>query len=482
MSSTLGVLLKSLKPDLRVDLCEVTPEPAREASNGWHNAGTGHAGICELSYTPHPEEDGSVNVAKAISIFEEFEYSLQFWAYGARKGILKSSRDYINPVPHLSLVHTSEQVPFLKARYEGLKRHHFFAPMEFSTGRDTIRSWAPLLMDGRIEDQPVAATRMMDGTDVNFGAIAANFCRWLDEQPGCATRFSHRVVDLERSGKGWKVSMVDETTDSLKVIEAAFVFIGAGGGSLPLLQKSGIPEAKGYGAFPIGGQWMITDNPEVVEKHTAKVYGQALGAAPTMAAPHLDTRIIDGRKYLLFGPYAAWTGKFLHEGGNHFDLPLSFRRDNLLSLLQVGALNLDLVRYLIQQGLQSKESRMEELQNFYPDAEEEDWKVIDAGIRVQAIKKVPGEKPGIVHFGTEVLTSSDRTISALLGASPGASTSVHLMLECVKRCFPDLLASPEGRERMTEMIPHWDRELASADARDFFEEIHASAQADLQLA
>ncbi|MFT7304471.1 MAG: malate dehydrogenase (quinone) [Akkermansiaceae bacterium] len=481
MSSTLGVMLKELQPTLSIQLIEVTGKPAQEASNGWNNAGTGHAGICELSYTPHQEEDGSVNVEKAISVYEDFEHSLQFWAYAARKGIIKETKECVNLLPHISLVHTEEQLPYLEARFQGLKKHHFFEPMKHSTDRDEIKSWAPLLVEGREEDQPIAATYMDGGTDVNFGEISRHFCEWLGEQKNCETHFGHRVVDLTKKGKGWLVKVRDEATGKKREIEADFVFIGAGGGSLPLLQKAGIPEVKGYGGFPIGGQWMITRKPEVVAKHTAKVYGQALGAAPTMAVPHLDTRVIDGERYLLFGPFAAWTGKFLHNGGSHTDLPLSVRPSNILSLMRVGFHNVDLVKYLVQQGLQSKESRMRELANFYPDAREEDWEVIDAGIRVQAIKQEPGEEPGIVHYGTEVLTSADKSISALLGASPGASVSTQVMLECIQRCLPDLLESDEAKARMSEMIPNWDEDLKEATARGRYLEIHEKAMADLNL-
>ncbi len=483
MSSTLGVMLKELKPDISIQLFEVTTEPAQEASNGWNNAGTGHAGICELSYTPHQEADGSVNVSKAISVFEEFEHSLQFWAHAVRRGIIQDTPSCVNPLPHISLVHTKEQLSYLKARYEGLKGHHFFETMEHSGDRDEIRKWAPLLVDGRDPGQPIAATYMDGGTDVNFGAISGNFCKWLSNQPQCAAHFGHRVVDLNRlEGGGWKVKVRDEKSGETREIEAGFVFIGGGGGSLPLLQKSGIPEAKGYGGFPIGGQWMITKNPEVVARHSAKVYGQALGAAPTMAVPHLDTRVIDGKKYLLFGPFASWTGKFLHQGGSHLDLPLSVRPSNIISLMRVGLYNLDLVKYLVQQGLQSKESRMRELYNFYPDADEKDWEVIDAGIRVQAIKQEPGQAPGIVHYGTEVLTSADRSISALLGASPGASVSTHVMLQAVKKCLPHLLESQEAKERMSAMIPNWDKDLKKPESRDFYLQIHNKAMAELGLA
>jgi malate dehydrogenase (quinone) len=481
MSSTLGVMLKELHPGLSIQLFEVTEKPAQEASNGWNNAGTGHAGICELSYTPHQEADGSVDVSKAISVFEDFEHSLQFWAHAARRGIIQNTRECVNPLPHLSLVHTAEQLPYLKARYQGLKSHHFFEEMKHSTDRDEIRSWAPLLVEGRDKNQPLAATFMDGGTDVNFGEISRHFCEWLGGQEDCQTHFSHRVVDLKKKRKGWLVTVRDEESRQKRQIEADFVFVGAGGGSLPLLQKAGLPEAKGYGAFPIGGQWMITRNPGVVARHTAKVYGQALGAAPTMAVPHLDTRVIDGGRSLLFGPFAAWTGKFLHNGGSHTDLPFSIRPSNLLSLMRVGFHNLDLVKYLVQQGMQSKQSRMEELYNFYPDAREEDWEVIDAGIRVQAIKQVPGEEPGIVHYGTEVLTSADRSISALLGASPGASVSTQVMLECIQRCLPDLLAPDEAKARMSEMIPNWNEDLKKSSSRERFLEIHHRAMTDLNL-
>ena len=481
MSSTLGVLLKELHPGLSVRLFEVADSPAPEASNGWNNAGTGHAGICELSYTPHLEEDGTVDVTKAISVFEDFECSLQLWAHAARTGIFVDPRTCLNPLPHISLVHTSEQVPFLGARFKGLKEHHFFESMIYTTDRDEIAEWAPLLVDQRDQNQPLAATVMDGGTDVNFGAIAGQFCKWLDQQEHAKVSFSTRVVDLEKTEDGWRVTTEHEMSGEREVIEAGFVFVGAGGGSLPLLQNAGLPEANGYGGFPIGGQWMVTDNPEVVGQHTAKVYGQALGAAPTMAVPHLDTRVIDGKRYLLFGPFAAWTGKFLHHGGSHWDLIRSVRPGNIIPLTRVGIHNLDLVRYLVSQGLQSKESRMKDLRNFYPAARDEDWKVIDAGIRVQAVKQEPGEKPGIVHYGTEVLTSKDRSMSALLGASPGASVSVKVMLECVEACFPELLETEEGKARMSEMIPNWEIDLKDPSARGDFKDWHRKAMRDLQL-
>lgn len=479
MSANLAVLLKRLDPSLSIQVYEVTEELAQESSHGWNNAGTGHAGICELSYTPHREADGSVNVKKAIEIFEQFDHSKQFWAYAVDSGMADKPKEFINPVPHLSFVHGQAQVDYLKARHAGMSAHHFFNEMEYSTDRNTIEGWAPLLTEGRGE-VPIAATKMDGGTDVNFGNISRKLLHWLSQQPGCGIASNHRVTGLRKTDNGWDITSKDLATGETRKNTAKFVFIGAGGGSLQLLQKAGIPESKGLGGFPIGGQWLVCENPEIVAKHQAKVYGQALEAAPTMAVPHLDTRILDGKKTLLFGPFAAWTTKFLHKKGSYLDLPLSVKPDNLATLIKIGIHNIDLVRYLVQQGTQSMADRMEVLHVFYPAAEAKDWKLIDAGIRVQAIKKTDGEA-GIVHYGTEVITNEDHTISALLGASPGASVSVNIVLEVVKRCFPELLASPEGRARMKEMIPTYDVDIKLPENAGYYREISRKTDVTLQL-
>ena len=468
MSANLGALLKRLQPHLTLQIYEVTEKLAQESSHGWNNAGTGHAGLCELSYTPKSEADGSVNVSKVIEIFEQFEQSKLFWSYAVSSGMAENPKEFINPVQHLSFVHGQKQVDFLKARHAGMSAHHFFSEIEYTTDRQTIGSWAPLLMEGRA-DGPVAATRVAEGTDVNFGEISRKLLHWIGEQDGCGIATGHRVTNLRKVEDGWEVTVKNLATGATTHNHAKFVFVGAGGGSLPLLQKSGIKEAKGLGGFPIGGQWLVCDNPEIVAKHQAKVYGQALDAAPTMAVPHLDTRILDGKKTLLFGPFAAWTTKFLHKKGSALDLPLSVKPDNIATLIKIGIHNLDLVKYLIQQGTQSMAHRMEVLHVFYPAAEEKDWKLIDAGIRVQAIKKTDGEA-GIVHYGTEVITNSDRTISALLGASPGASVSVNIVLQVIKNCFPHLLETEEGKARMKEMIPTWDVDIKQPANADFYRE------------
>lgn len=479
MSANLGAMLKRLEPSLSIQVYEVTEELAQESSHGWNNAGTGHAGICELSYTPHREKDGTVNVTKAIQIFEQFEHSKQFWAHAVESGMADHPREFINPVPHLSFVHGQGQVDYLKARHTGMAAHHFFREMEFSTDRDTIAGWAPLLLEKRT-DVPIAATKMDGGTDVNFGNISRKLLDWLEKQPGCGIASGHRVVDLKKTEHGWEVAVKNQRTGEVFHNNAKFIFVGSGGGSLTLLQKSGIPEAKGLGGFPIGGQWLICENPEIVAKHQAKVYGQPLDSAPTMAVPHLDTRILDGKKTLLFGPFAAWTTKFLHKEGSYLDLPLSVKPDNLATLVKIGLSNLELVQYLVQQGTQSMADRMEVLHVFYPGAKAEDWKLIDAGIRVQAIKKTDGEA-GIVHYGTEVITNEDHSISALLGASPGASVSVNIVLEVVKKCFPHLLDTPDGKARMKQMIPTWDEDLTRPENAARYAEVSRRANELLQL-
>ncbi len=480
MSANLGALLKRLDPKLKIQVYEVTEELAQEASHGWNNAGTGHAGICELSYTPTQSADGTVDVSNAIKIFEQFEKSRQFWASAVADGLVDNPKDFINPVQHLSFVHGAKWVDYLKARHTGMAAHHFFADMAFSTDRATIGGWAPLLTEGRPE-VPIAATQMATGTDVNFGEISSKLLGWLGEQEGCGIASNHRVVDIERTyDNAWSVVAHDLATDEVRTSKANFVFVGAGGGSLHLLQKAGIPESKGLGGFPIGGQWLVCDDPAIVAKHEAKVYGQPLDAAPTMAVPHLDTRILDGKKTLLFGPFAAWTTKFLHKKGSLLDLPLSIKPHNLLTLLKIGATNLDLVKYLVQQGTQSMDDRMKVLHVFYPEAKKEDWKLIDAGIRVQAIKKTDGQA-GIVHYGTEVITNEDRTISALLGASPGASVCVHIVLEVVQKCLPHLLETEEGRARMKAMIPTYDVDIKKPENAAFFREQSRRASELLQL-
>ena len=457
MSANLGALLKSMDSKLKIELYEVTDELSYESSNGWNNAGTGHAGICELSYTPDRGNDGQVKVGKALEIFEQFEQTKQFWSYAVRSGMIDNPSDFINPVPHISFVYGQEQVDFLKSRFEQMSAHPFFSEMEYSEDVEKIREWAPLLMNGR-EDMPVAATRMVAGTDINFGELSRKLINWLGQQENCSVFTSNRVTDLNRCPEGWELSIKDLKSGTIRKQISKFVFIGAGGGSILLLQKAGVKEIQGYGGFPIGGQWLVCDEEEIIKKHDAKVYGLSPGAAPTMAVPHLDSRWLGGKKTLLFGPYASWTTKFLHRGGSFLDLPSSIKLHNIFTLIKVGISNIPLVCYLVQQGMQSMKTRLRELRNFYPEAKARDWKLIDAGIRVQAIKKEDGDA-GIVHFGTEVVTTEDKTISALLGASPGASVCVNIVLEVAQKCLPGICNKAENKKKLKEMIPTYDIKL-----------------------
>jgi malate dehydrogenase (quinone) len=487
MSANLGALLKRLDPKLRIQVYEAADELAYESSNGWNNAGTGHAGICELSYTPKPPDGSPVKVQKVIDIFQEFEQSLQFWGQAVASGMIDNPKEFINPVQHISFVQGQDQVEFLESRYMGMAAHHFFASMEYATDPKTIGSWAPLLTEGRDINQSIAATKMDGGTDVNFGSLSRKLLAWLGQQEGCSVLASTKVVDLKKTvGRdhrippSWAVTTRNLKTGEERTVTAKFVFVGAGGGSILLLQKAGLPEAKGLGGFPIGGNWLMCDVPEIVAKHQAKVYGQNLPEAPTMAVPHLDTRILDGKKTLLFGPFAAFTTRFLHRTGSKLDLIKSVKPHNLMTLLKIGATNIPLVRYLVKEGTQSMSGRMRVLRIFYPNAQEKDWKLMDGGIRVQAIKKTDGEA-GIVHYGTEVLTSADKSMSALLGASPGASVSVNIVMEVVKTSFPHLLAGEEGKKRIEAIIPTYGTDYRKAENAARFNKLATQARKQLKL-
>jgi len=398
MSSTLGVLLKKLDPALSLCMVERLNDVAEESSDGWNNAGTGHAAYCELNYTPE-HEDGSISIDKALAINASFEISLQFWSSLVAEGDLPEPSHFINPVPHISFVWGEENVEFLRKRYEAMREQPLFKGMEFSDDPDTLREWIPLVMAGRDTDQAIAATRIRYGADVDFGSLTHHLVDSLRTQTDFELQLHHEVTDLQRQNDGrWSVSIRDRNSGVTDMISAGFVFLGAGGGALHLLQLSGIPEAKGYGGFPVSGQWLVCRKPEVVEQHEAKVYGKATIGAPPMSVPHLDTRVIDGEKTLLFGPFAGFTTKFLKRG-SFLDLVQSIRPSNLWPMLKVGLSNFDLVRYLITEVLQSQRDRVKALRDYYPEAEDEDWTLQVAGQRVQIIKKDP-QAGGKLEFGT----------------------------------------------------------------------------------
>ncbi len=477
MSANLGAMLKRLAPRLSIQMIEVTSELACEASDGWNNAGTGHAGICEMSYTPDRDREGCVPIGRALHIFEQFEQSKQFWGYAAASGMASEPAEFIHAVPHICFVQGAEDVDFLQTRHAAMREHHFFRAMQLTTDPSVICDWAPLVMEGR-ESAPVAAT-VGDGTDINFGLLARRLCGWLGQQENCGVATGWKATRLQRVAGEWQITLRCQATGETRVHRAKFVFVGAGGGSLPLLQSSGLAEVSGLGGFPIGGQWLVCEDPAICARHEAKVYGATPPSSPSLGSPHLDVRHLNGQRRLLFGPFASWTTRFLKHAGHWTDLPFSIRANNLTALLRAGVCNRSLVRYLVTQGLQSMDDRLQAVRRYYPNARVEHWRLVEAGIRVQAIKKADR---GAVYFGTEVFSSEDRTLAALLGASPGASVSVNIALDVIKTCLPHLLASAEGRSRMKLMIPTFDEDLKQPGNAALFEKTTREAAERLRLA
>jgi malate dehydrogenase (quinone) len=459
MSATLGVLLKQLQPEWSIEIFERLPELAQESSNPWNNAGTGHAALCELNYMPEAA-DGSVEASKAVAINEQFQVSRQFWSYLVAGKLLGDPKTFINPVPHMTFVWGQSNVEYMRKRIEVLKPEPLFAGMEYSEDPKVIAKWAPLLMDGRTGDEPIAASRITSGTDVDYGSLTVQLMDYLTKN-GANLSMQTSVTGLRKQKDGsWLVKVRDHVGNTPRQFNAKFVFVGAGGGALALLQNSGIKEAKGYGGFPISGEFLRTDNPAIVAQHDAKVYGKASVGAPPMSVPHLDTRIIDGKASLLFGPYAGFSPKFLKKG-SWFDLPGSIRLHNLIPMLAVGATNLDLLKYLIGELLASPQKKLDALREFMPTAQHADWHLITAGQRVQVMKK-DAKKGGVLQFGTEVVAASDGSIAGLLGASPGASVSVSVMIDVLKKCFPSEFSGWEPT--LVKMIPSFGKRLSDKPA------------------
>lgn len=458
MSATLGIMLKKLQPDLKIEIFERLDMIAGESSDAWNNAGTGHSALCELNYTPELE-DGTIDCKKAITIDESFEISRQFWAYLVEQKIITSPENFIRSIPHMSFVWGEENVEYLRKRHASLTKYHPFKAMQYSEDHAQLREWIPIIMDGRDPKQKVAATKMDIGTDVNFGALTRALLDYLDDLEGVNIHLKHEVESIEREGKKWKIGVKDLQADEEREVKTKFVFIGAGGGSLHLLEKSDIPEGKGFGGFPVSGQWLKCINPEVIERHHAKVYGKASVGAPPMSVPHLDSRMIDGKRALLFGPYAGFSTKFL-KNGSYFDLPTSIKWSNLLPMVSAGLKNIPLTKYLIHEVMQSDDEKLDALRNFMPTAVMEDWELEIAGQRVQVIKK-DDKHGGVLEFGTEIVSAADGSLAALLGASPGASTSVSIMLNVIKKCFPEKMESAEWQVKTKEMIPSFGQPLVN---------------------
>ncbi|MFC0214940.1 malate:quinone oxidoreductase [Paenibacillus chartarius] len=474
MSATLGSLLKELAPDWNLKVFERRATAGEESSNEWNNAGTGHASLCELNYTTE-KQDGSIDISKAVKVNEEFQVSKQFWSYLVKSNLIRNPRDFVVPVPHMSFVQGEQDVKFLKKRFEAMSANPLFKGMEYSDDPAKLKEWIPLMMKDRTVNKPIAATRIESGTDVNFGALTRILFAHLKNQ-NVDIRYNQNVDDIKRTGDGlWELKVRNIGTGNVERHTAKFVFIGGGGGSLHLLQKSGIQEGKGIGGFPVSGLFMVCKNPEVVAQHRAKVYGKASVGAPPMSVPHLDTRVIDKQESLFFGPFAGFSPKFL-KFGSMFDLITSVKPHNLLTMLAAGVKNVPLTTYLIKQVMLSKEQRMEALREFVPNARSEDWELVVAGQRVQIIKDTAAGK-GTLQFGTEVISAADGSVAALLGASPGASTAVSVMLQVIERCFPQHIKTWEPKLR--EMIPSYG--LSLLKHTDLIRDIHTSTAQTLGL-
>lgn len=459
MSATLGSLIQELMPGLTIHAYERLSRIAYESSQSQNNAGTGHAGNCELNYTP--EVGGQVDISKALRVNGAFEVSLQLWARLVETGAIPDPRSFLNSVPHVSFVWGEDDVRFLRARHAAMQAHPMFADMVLSGDRDELTDWMPLIMEGRGSELPVAATRVPRGTDVDFGTLTQALFAGMETHEGYTLHLNHELRTLHRDpGGGWRLVVRDLATGTTREVHAAFVFLGAGGAALPLLQKSGVSEARGYGGFPVSGQWLVCSDPALIPRHLAKVYGKAKLGAPPMSVPHLDTRYWKGTPSLLFGPFAGFTTRYL-KTGSYLDILTSLRTHNIGPMLRVAMDNADLTRYLIGQALQSQGARMRALQEYMPAATRDDWRLAEAGKRVQIIKRGPDGR-GKLEFGTEVVTAADGSLAALLGASPGASTAAATMLEVLHRCFPERIAGSDVQDKLRQVVPSWGHDLSAS--------------------
>lgn len=463
MSSTLGVWLNELEPGWTMEMVERLDGVAEESSNGWNNAGTGHSALAELNYTPE-DKNGKVDISKAIEINEAFQISRQFWSWQVKQGVLKNPRSFINSTPHMSFLWGDENIAFLKKRYEALQASPLFAGMQYSEDPAQISKWVPLMMQGRDPSQKVAATWSPLGTDVNFGEITRQFAAYLQTKPNFSLKLSSEVEEITRNEDGtWRVSYKNLKDGTETETDAKFVFIGAGGGALHLLQKSDIPEAREYAGFPVGGSFLVTENPTVAQLHLAKAYGKASVGAPPMSVPHLDTRVLDGKRVILFGPFATFSTKFL-KNGSYFDLLTSTTTHNVWPMTKVGIEQYPLVEYLAGQLMLSDEDRFNALKEYFPEAKQEDWRLWQAGQRVQIIKR-DEEKGGVLKLGTEVVASQDGSIAGLLGASPGASTAAPIMLTVLEKVFKDKVATPAWQEKLRQIVPSYGTKLNDSPER-----------------
>ncbi|MFJ9367742.1 malate dehydrogenase (quinone) [Nocardia sp. NPDC101769] len=458
MSATLAMLIKHLEPSWTIGVYERLPEVGSEASAAWNNSGTGHAGLCELDYTTE-NPDGTIDIEPALELNEQFQLTRQLWASLVESGVLRKPETFINPVPHLTLARGQREVDFLRRRHETMSAHHLFANMRFSDDPEVIADWAPLITRGRDASEPIAATRDITGSDVDFGELTGQLFHWLRWQDVEIHR-NCEVRGLRRNNDGTWQLRVDWRTDNDRLtrkVDARFVFAGAGGWALKILQRAGVPEVHGYGLLPVSGRFLRCDNPAVVAEHDGKVYGSAPEGAPSIAMPHLDTRVVNGDRALLFGPYAGANPRFLKRG-SLFDAAGSVRPGNAGPIAAMLKSNPELMRLLVAQLASTRKKKLAALREFVPEARAEDWTLITAGQRAQLVKPDP-EHGGVLAFGTEVVAAQDGSIAAVLGATPGASTAPVILLEVLERCFPRY--SRLWEPRLRELMPTLGQSLAN---------------------
>ncbi|WP_210139740.1 L-lactate dehydrogenase (quinone) [Staphylococcus sp. GDY8P120P] len=476
LSTTFGSMLNELEPDWNIKVYERLDRPGEESSNERYNAGTGHAALCELNYTVQ-QPDGSINIEKAKEINEQFEISKQFWGHLVKNKYIENPREFIHPLPHISFVRGKNNVKFLKDRYEAMKNFPMFDNIEYTEDIEEMKKWIPLMMQGHSASDIMAASKINEGTDVNFGELTRKMAANLEKDPNVEIQYHHEVLDFNQRNDGkWEVHIRNVNTGETQTQLADYVFIGAGGAAIPLLQKTGIPESKHLGGFPITGQFLTCTNPNVIEEHGAKVYGKEPPGTPPMTVPHLDTRFINGQKTLLFGPFASIGPKFLKYGSN-LDLFKSVKPYNITTLLAAAVKNLPLLKYSFDQILMTKEGCMNHLRTFYPEARDEDWQLYTAGKRVQVIKDTEEYGKGFIQFGTEVVNSEDHSVIALLGESPGASTSVSVALEVLEKNFSEY--KNDWEPKIKKMIPSYGKSLI--DDVDLMRKTRRQTSKDLEL-
>lgn len=476
LSTTFASFLKDIEPDWNLKIFERLDQPAIESSNEKNNAGTGHAALCELNYTVE-QEDGSIDVEKAKEINEQFEISKQFWSHLVKSKAIENPKEFIRPLPHISFVMGMRNVDFLKRRYEALKSLPMFEGLDYSEDHEKLAEWMPLIMEGRNSNEPLAASKIDEGTDVNFGELTRKLVKNIEKHDNAEVQFRQEVVNFkQREDSKWEVEVRNLETGEVVTHVADYIFIGAGGNAIPLLQKTKIPESKHLGGFPISGAFLVCNNPKIVNEHDAKVYGKEPPGTPPMTVPHLDTRFINGQKTLLFGPFASIGPKFLKYGSN-LDLFKSVKPSNITTLLAAAAKNLPLLKYSFDQILMTKEGCMNHLRTFYPEARDEDWQLYTAGKRVQVIKDTEEYGKGFIQFGTEVVNSEDHSVIALLGESPGASTSVSVALEVLEKNFSEY--KNDWEPKIKKMIPSYGKSLI--EDVDLMRKTRQQTSKDLEL-